>query len=56
MVALGFGSGRIRTVVSMATKSSHRHTMGSSSLKSQDTKLTVFSKQHCCMELPSKGH
>ena len=28
MVALGFGSGRIRTLVSMATDCSHRLSMG----------------------------
>ena len=44
---LGFGPGRIRTLVSMATDSSHRLTMGktykkSSSLKPHGQELSYF--------------
>ena len=43
---LGFGPGRIRTLVSMATDSSHRLTMGKtkkkSSPKPQGTELSYF--------------
>ena len=44
-VVLGFGPGRIETLVSMATDSSHRLTMGKtkkSSPKSQGTELSYF--------------